>query len=493
MQLAQRLYEQGHITYMRTDSTIISTQAIKGAEDYIKSKYGNEYHKMRQFQTKNQSAQEAHEAIRPTDFKHLSAGEGSQESKIYQLIWQRALASQMAEANIERTEVIIALDKRPETLVAKGEVLRFDGYMKVYGGAKENVILPAVDKGDKLKLQSMEANETFSKPPARYNEASLVRKLEELGIGRPSTYAPTISVIQNRGYIEKIDLEGETRTLQVIRLQDGKITEEDKKDNYGADRSKLVPTSIAEVTTDFLVKYFPDIIDYHFTATIENSFDEIASGNEEWTKVIKDFYESFHPLVDKSESVSRQEVSQIRELGIDPKTKKLVFARFGKYGPMLQLGDNEDEAEKPQFAPLPAGSRLETIELSEALPMFELPRSVGKTPDGQEIITNIGRFGPYIKVGDKFVSIKPLDPHTITLEEALEVYGTKVKADLDKYITTFESGIKVVKGQYGPYITDGKKNAKIPKDTDPTTLTEKECKELLSKAPARKKFQRRKT
>jgi len=492
MQIAQRLYEAGHITYMRTDSTTLSTQAIKAAEDYIKANYGSQYHKMRQFKTKSQSAQEAHEAIRPTDFKRLSAGESSQDEKIYQLIWQRALSGQMAEANIERTEVIISLDKRPETLLAKGEVLKFDGYLKVYGGIKENVILPAVDKGDKLKLQSMEANETFSKPPARYNEASLVRKLEELGIGRPSTYAPTISVIQNRGYIEKTDLEGESRTLQVISLKNGEIKDEEKAENFGADRAKLIPTSIAEVTTDFLVKYFPNIVDYNFTASIEQNFDEIANGEEEWAKVIKDFYKTFHPLVDKSESVSRQEVSQIRELGTDPKTGKPVFARFGKYGPMLQLGDSEDDKEKIQFAPLPTGSRLETIELSDALPMFELPRSVGKTKDGLEIMANLGRFGPYIKVGDKFVSIKPLDPRTISLEEALELYTAKEKADIDKYITIFKSGIKVVKGQYGPYITDGKKNAKIPKDTDPASLTEKECQELLAKAPARKKFRRRK-
>jgi DNA topoisomerase-1 len=492
MQIAQRLYEAGHITYMRTDSTIISTQAIKAAEDYIKANFGNQYHKMRQFKTKNQSAQEAHEAIRPTDFKRLDAGEGSQDSKIYQLIWQRTLAGQMTEASIERTEVTIGIDKRPESLLAKGEVLKFDGFMKVYGGVKENVILPAVEKGDKLKLLSMEANETFSKPPARYNEAGLVRKLEELGIGRPSTYAPTISVIQNRGYIEKTDLEGESRAVQVIQLQKGEIKEEEKSENYGADRAKLVPTSIAEVTTDFLVKYFPSIIDYHFTASIEQDFDEIASGEEEWAKVIKDFYKTFHPLVDKSESVSRQEVSQIRELGTDPKSGKTVFARFGRYGPMLQLGDSEDDKEKIQFAPLPDGSRLETIELAEALPMFELPRVVGMTTDGKEIVANIGRFGPYIKVADKFVSIKPLDPHTITLEEAIELYGAKEKADIDKYIAIFKSGIKVVKGQYGPYITDGKKNAKIPKDTDPTSLTEKDCQELLAKAPARKKFRRRK-
>ncbi len=492
MQIAQRLYEAGYITYMRTDSTIISSQAIKAAEDYIKTNFGSQYHKMRQFKTKNQSAQEAHEAIRPTDFKRLTAGEGNQDAKIYQLIWQRALAGQMAEASIERTEVTIGLDKRPETLLAKGEVLKFDGFMKVYGGVKENIILPAVEKGDKLKLLSMEANETFAKPPARYNEAALVRKLEELGIGRPSTYAPTISVIQNRGYIEKTDLEGESRTVQVIRLENGEIKNEEKSENYGADRAKLVPTSIAEVTTDFLVKYFPTIIDYNFTASIEQDFDEIASGEEEWAGVIKGFYKTFHPLVDKSESVSRQEVSQIRELGKDPKTGKPIYARFGKYGPMLQLGDSEDDKEKIQFAPMPDGARLETIELAEALPMFELPRVVGNTPDGQEIIANLGRFGPYIKIGDKFVSIKPLDPHTITLEESLEIYSAKEKADKDKYIAIFKSGIKVVNGQYGPYITDGKKNAKIPKDTDPKTLTEKDCQELLAKAPARKKFRRRK-
>jgi len=490
MMLAQRLYENGHITYMRTDSTILSGFAINAAETFITKEYGDKYHQRRQFKTKNESAQEAHEAIRPTSFDKQHAGDDAQQQKLYNLIWQRALASQMAPAETEKTEVTIGLSNRSEKLIGKGEVLKFDGFMKVYGGVKDDTILPAVEKGQQLDLTNMSATQTFSRPPARYSEAALVKKLEELGIGRPSTYAPTISTIQAREYVEKTDLEGKERTVQTLTLENGTVTEEETAEITGADRNKLVPTHLAEVTTDFLTKYFPSIVDYDFTAKVEGQFDLVAEGKEKWNEMIADFYKDFHPLVAEVADVSRSEVSQAKELGIDPKTKKPVLARFGRYGPMLQRGATEDD-EKPTFAPLPANTTLETVTLEQALTMFELPRTVGTTEDGQEIKANIGRFGPYIQVDKTFVSIKPHDPFSITETEARELYKAKLEKDANKYIQEFDGGIKVVNGPYGPYITDGKKNAKIPKDVEPAKLTEAECKKLLDEAPAKKKFTRR--
>lgn len=493
MTLAQRLYEEGHITYMRTDSTILSSFALKAAEDFIKKNYGDNYHQLRQYKTKNESAQEAHEAIRPTDFTKLEAGSDEQQRKLYQLIWQRAIASQMAPAATEKTEVTIGISTRGEKLLAKGEILKFDGFLKVYGGGKDDTLLPPVQTGQQLPLASMTATETFSRPPARYSEAMLVKTLEELGIGRPSTYAPTISTIQTRGYVEKKDLEGVERTVQTITLAGDQITEETTTEVTGADRSKLVPTPIAEVTTDFLVKYFPRIVDYDFTATVEKEFDLIEEGKEEWRKVISEFYyQDFHPLIEKSEEATRAEVSQARELGIDPKTGKPIYARFGRFGPMLQRGETESD-EKPTFAPLPADTTIDTVTLEQALKMFELPRIVGTTEDGKEIKANIGRFGPYIQVEKTFVSIKPKSPFEITEAEARELYKAKLEQEANKYIQVFDSGIQVVNGPYGPYITDGKKNAKIPEGKDPKTLTEEECKKLLEEAPAKgRRFSRRK-
>ena len=490
MTLAQRLYESGQITYMRTDSTTLSGFAIHAAEEFITKEYGANYHQVRQYKTKNESAQEAHEAIRPTDFNRLAATGDDQQKKLYSLIWQRALASQMAPAQTEKTEVTIGISTRPEKLVGKGEVLKFDGFMKVYGGVKDDTILPPVEKGQQLTMSTMTAAETFTRPPARYSEAALVKKLEELGIGRPSTYAPTISTIQAREYVERKDLEGTERKVQSLTLVNGAVAEEETTEITGADRSKLVPTHLADVTTDFLVKYFPSVVDYDFTANVEEEFDKVAEGKEKWNKMIAEFYKGFHPLIEGAGGISRSEVSQARELGIDPKTKKPVLARFGRYGPMLQRGETESE-EKPAFAPLPAGTTLENVTLEQALNMFELPRVVGQTEDGKEIKANIGRFGPYIQVDKTFVSIKPHDPFSITLDEARELYKAKLEKDANKYIQEFKSGIKVVNGPYGPYITDGKKNAKIPSGTEPAKLTEEECKKLLDEAPARKRFARR--
>jgi DNA topoisomerase-1 len=487
MTLAQRLYESGHITYMRTDSTILSGQAIAAAGSYIKKVYGDKYHQVRQYKTKNASAQEAHEAIRPTSFTKTSAGDDNQQKKLYQLIWQRALASQMAPAKIERTEVTIEVSTQPEKFIAKGEVLDFDGFMKVYGGGKDDVLLPTVTVGQLLKDQSITATQTFSRAPARYSEAALVKKLEELGIGRPSTYAPTIHTVQVRGYVEKTDLEGKERDITEIRLEKGNISTETTSVITGADRNKLVPTGIADVVTDFLVKYFPSIVDYDFTAKVEADFDNIADGKETWEKMIGDFYKKFHPLVEKSADISRQEVSQARELGQDPKSKEPIVARYGRYGPMLQKGDITDETKKPAFAPLPAETTIDTVTLEQALEMFKLPRTVGKTADGQEMKANIGRFGPYVQVDKTFVSIKPLDPRTITEEEARTLYEEKLAKDAAKNINEFPSGIKVLNGPYGPYITDGKKNARIAKDQDPAKITEAEAKALLEAAPVKKR------
>ena len=494
MTLAQRLYEEGNITYMRTDSTILSGQAIKAAESFIKKNHGDNYHQVRQYKTKSQSAQEAHEAIRPTDFARLEAGADPQQQKLYQLIWQRALASQMAPAQTERTEITVGISTRSEKLLSKGEILKFDGFLKVYGGGKDDTLLPPVQNGQQLPLASMAATETFTRPAARFSEASLVKTLEELGIGRPSTYAPTISTVQTRGYVEKKDLEGVERTVQSLNLEKGQITEATTTEITGADRNKLVPTAVAEVTTDFLVKYFPSIVDYDFTATVEKSFDLVEEGQESWQKMIHAFYKDFHPLIAESEKASRSEVSQARELGADPKSGKPIVVRFGRYGPMLQRGETESE-EKPAFAPLPAGAEMDTVTLEQALKMFELPRLVGTTDDGKEIRANIGRFGPYIQIDKTFVSIKPKSPFDITEPEARELYKAKLEKDANKYIQVFKSGIQVVNGPYGPYITDGKKNAKIPKETEPSKLTEEECKKLLAEAPARgkRRFFRKKT
>lgn len=491
MTIAQQLYESGHITYMRTDSTTLSATARKAAEEYIVKTFGKEYHQHRQFQTKDGSAQEAHEAIRPTHFGRLAAGKDKGQEKLYQLIWQRAVASQMAPAQIDRTEMSVNISNRKEVFIAKGEVLRFDGYLKVYGGGKDDIILPEIAVGTKLDPGNITAAETFSRPPARFSEATLVRELEKLGIGRPSTYAPTISTIQSRGYVEKSDLQGQERAVEKIVLEANEITETKSTETYGADRSKLLPTPVAEVTTDFLVKHFASIVDYDFTAKVERDFDGIAEGKETWTHMIKDFYKDFHPLVGEAEEVSREESTQTRHLGDDPKTGKPIMARFGRYGPMLQLGETERE-DKPDFAPLPADTTLDSVTLEQALEMFKLPRLVGKTADGQDMKANIGRFGPYVQVGKLYVSIKPHDPMKITEDEARELYEAKLQQEKNKHIAEFPGGLKVLNGMYGPYITDGKKNVRIPKTTDPKTISAAQAKDMLAKAPAKKKFVRRK-
>ncbi len=496
MTVAQKLYEAGKITYMRTDSVNLSDLALGQAGNEIESRYGKEFVQIRKYKTKSSGAQEAHEAIRPTDLSQDSvSGDGGQE-KLYSLIWKRTIASQMAEAKLEKTTAKIDISTNKTQLVAKGEVVKFEGFLKVYfeGTDEENgddplskKMLPPIKVGQDLELDVMQGMETFSRPPARYTEASLVKKMEEMGIGRPSTYAPTISTIQDRGYVEKGDLEGRERNLQIFLLKNDAITDEIKTEVTGADKSKLLPTDIGNVVTDFLVKHFPKIVDYNFTVQVEEEFDSIAHGKQKWNKMIAEFYTPFRATVDAAADISREEAQQTRELGIDPESGKPVLVRVGRYGPMFQIGTKDDE-EKPRFASLPAGKKMDDVTLEEALELFKLPRIIGQTKDGEDIGANFGRFGPYIKFGTKFVSIKPDDPFTITLEKALELIEEKKKADKEKFIQTFEgSDIQVLKGQYGPYITDGKKNAKIPKDKKPEKLSLKECEELIASAPAKKK------
>lgn len=483
MSVAQKLYEAGKITYMRTDSLNLSESAINQAGEMIAEKYGKDYHESRRFKTKSAGAQEAHEAIRPTDFGTFEAGNDDREQKLYRLIWQRATASQMAPAQIEKTTVKIQPQAEVDPLLAKGETVVFAGFLLAYGDAKE-VLLPPLNEGDKIDLIELLASETFNRPPARYTEASLVKQLEEMGIGRPSTYAPTISTIQDREYVFKGDVEGEEREYKVLSLRDNKVDEKTDTEMAGKDSNKLIPTDIGKVVTDFLVKHFQHVIDYDFTKNMEESFDHIEDGKKQWQKVISDFYGPFHKTVEAGENVSRAEASQAREVGKDPKSGKPLLARFGRYGPMLQIGTVEDE-EKPQFASMPPGEKIETITLEAALKAFDLPRVVGKTEDGEEITANNGRFGPYVKVGSTFVSIKPESPFDITEEKARELIAAKKQADAEKYINRFDDNIDVLKGRFGPYITDGKKNAKIPKETDPKDITYEMAKELLEKAPAK--------
>lgn len=493
MTAAQRLYQAGKITYMRTDSVNLSKQALAAMSDYIQQEYGTEYHQFRTYKTKSASAQEAHEAIRPTDVRTVVGSDDSYEQKLYDLIRARALASQMAPAKLENTTITIAAPGDKHRWTAKGQVVLFDGYLKVYGAnKKEDALLPPLRVKDPLTLQEAHARQTFSRPPARYTEGSLVKKLEELGIGRPSTYATIISTIQARGYVVKGESEGTPRDVVDITLAGGTVSRTVEQENTGSDRGKLVPTPSGSVVSDFLENHFDQVVDYGFTARVEEDFDRIAAGKQVWYDMLHGFYGPFHKLIEGAGDISRAAAAQAREIGTDPASGKPIFARFGRFGPMLQLGATEDETEKPRFASMPKGARIETVTLEQALQAFKLPRNVGATEDGQEITANIGRFGPYIQVGKAFVSIKPLDPHDITEAEARKLYAEKLAKDAAKNIADFGT-IKVLQGPYGPYVTDGKKNARIPKDTDAHKLSEAEAKKLLAAAPAKKRGFRRKT
>jgi DNA topoisomerase I len=497
MVLAQRLYEAGKITYMRTDSLNLSQQAINQALSKITADYGQAYSQTRTYKTKSAGAQEAHEAIRPTNFNEAQAGADHQQQRLYELIWKRSLASQMADARLEKTQANIAISGTTESLIAKGEVILFDGFLKVYledsddEDTEDNKLLPPLIVGESLSMLSIEASQIFDRPKPRYTEASLVKKLEEEGIGRPSTYAPTISTIQDRGYVEKGDLEGAERQLIILRLKNDTISRQTKTEITGADKNKLVPTTIGTLVSDFLVKHVPKIVDYQFTANVEEEFDAIAEGKKAWNKMIADFYKPFHETVELTESVSRAEASQARDLGTDPKSGKPVIARLGRYGPMVQIGVAEDE-DKPKFASIPPGKKMETITLDDALTLFNLPRSLGDTDEGEEILANNGRFGPYIKFGTLYVSIKPDDPFTITREKALELIEAKKQAEAEKHIKSFKNNkIAILNGRFGPYISDGSKNVKVPKGTSPEELSLEDCKKLLDAAPSKKKVRKR--
>lgn len=493
MSSAQKLYQAGKITYMRTDSVNLSGQAIASAKDYIIGRYGPEYSHVRQFKTKSSSAQEAHEAIRPTDISTEKASTNEYDQKLYDLIRRRTLASQMAPAKLEKTTVTISISNNDRSFEAKGEIVLFDGFMKVYGtNQKETTILPVMQKGELLVLENATAKQSFARPPARYTEGSLVKKLEELGIGRPSTYATIIDTIQTRGYVVRGEGEGSAREVIVLTREKNAIKREIAIEKTGADKGKLVPTPAGELIAGFLNEHFTQIVDYDFTANVEEQFDQIASDKLARNAMLTSFYTPFHKLIEQSSDIDRRQVGGSREVGKHPKTGKIITARFGRYGPMLQLGSGEDN-EKPEFAPMPNGATIETVTLDQALTAFELPRLVGKTPDGQDIKANIGRFGPYIQIGKLFVSIKPEDPHAITLEKSLELYDAKLKAEAEKNIADFGDSIKILNGRFGPYVTDGSKNAKIPKGQDPKKITHDQAKELLASAPTvKRRFSRRK-
>ncbi|MDN3547906.1 type I DNA topoisomerase [Mucilaginibacter aquaedulcis] len=497
MQVAQRLYESGYITYMRTDSVNLSETALDAAQKEIVSAYGDKYHQLRKYKTKNASAQEAHEAIRPTYFNNHTIDGESAEKRLYELIWKRAIASQMSEAQFEKTTAKISISTRKEELTANGEVMKFDGFLKVYLESEdeeddtpqdgENAMLPPLTRGQRLALQEMSATERFSRPPARYTEASLVKKLEELGIGRPSTYAPTISTIQNRGYVVKEEREGKVRAFRVLTLKGDSIVKENKTENTGAERGKLFPTDIGAVVNDFLVQYFKDIVDFNFTASVEKQFDEIAQGLKEWTDMLHDFYNPFHKEVQDTIETADKATGE-RELGTHPESGKKISVRIGRYGPFVQVGEStteENKDEKPLYASLRNGQSIETISLEEALELFKLPKVVGEY-EGKVMKVAIGRFGPYISHNSAFVSLpKEIDPLDVTEEQAIELIEAKRKKDAEKLIKAFDEDpdVKVLNGRWGPYIEFGKLNVKIPKDKDPLTLTYEECKALADAMP----------
>lgn len=495
MMVAQRLYESGKITYMRTDSVNLSQLAIHTAKAEITGKYGENYLKIRNYTTKTKGAQEAHEAIRPTYISEHEIAGTAQEKRLYELIWKRTIASQMADAELEKTTVTIDISNAEGKFIASGEVLKFDGFLHVYlegtddeDAETESGLLPKLAVNEKLGMHETTATERFTQRPPRYTEASLVRKMEELGIGRPSTYAPTISTIQNREYVEKRNVEGEERTYNVLSLKNGKIRDTDKKEIVGADKNKLIPTDIGLVVNDFLVEYFPSIVDYNFTAKVEKDFDKIAEGKTQWNSLISDFYKAFHPIVEETSNMHTEHKAGERVLGTDPKTGRQVSVKIGKYGALAQIG-TPDEEEKPLFASLQKSQSIETITLEETLKLFELPRNLGLFRE-KDVVVGVGRFGPYVRHNNKFTSLpKGADPLEITLEEAIELIEAKEQQDREKIIKTFEEepDLQVLNGRYGPYIAFGKSNYKIPKGTKPEELSLDDCRRIIAENDKDKK------
>lgn len=496
MMLAQRLYESGFITYMRTDSVNLSDLALGTAKETILDTFGERYYKFRRYHTKSKGAQEAHEAIRPTYISHEEIEGSAQEKRLYELIRKRAIACQMADAELERTTISISVSGSTEKFVATGEVVVFDGFLQVYRESlddenekeSENGLLPPVSLKEQLTYKEITATERFTQRPPRYTEASLVRRLEELGIGRPSTYAPTIQTIQNRGYVEKGDREGVQRNYQVLTLTKRALKETVKEETAGADRGKLMPTDIGMVVNDFLMTYFPDVMDYNFTASVEKEFDAIAEGEMDWTKAIDKFYKVFHPIVETTATARTEHRLGERLLGADPATGEPVYVKIGRFGPMAQIGDAhalEAKGEKPRFATLRKGQSIETISLEEALKLFELPRTLGDWED-KTVVAAIGRFGPFVRWNGKFVSIpKELDPMTISLEEAIELIKAKQEKDVKNFIKAFEEepDMQILNGRFGPYISYKKKNYRIPKTVEqPAELTLADCKKLIEES-----------
>ena len=505
MMVAQRLYEAGHITYMRTDSVNLSSLAINTTKDEIVKTLGERYLHIRNYHTHTKGAQEAHEAIRPTYISHHEINASSQEKRLYELIWKRTIASQMSDAELEKTTATISVSGRKEHFVAVGEVLKFDGFLKVYmestddeGDAEGNdKMLPALAKGDVLTLSSVTATERFSQAPARYTEASLVRKLEELGIGRPSTYAPTISTIQQREYVEKGDRKGTERKYRMLTLHDGKIESGEKTELTGADKGKLLPTDIGVVVNDFLTEYFPDILNYNFTANVEQQFDDIAEGKTVWNDEIDHFYKLFHPVVESALALRLEHKVGERVLGTDPKSGRPVSVKIGRFGPLVQIGTPED-TEKPLFASLLKGQSMSTITLEEALKLFDLPRTLGDF-EGKTVVVGIGRFGPYIRHDGKYVSLpKEFTPQGVSLEDAIILIQQKREQESQRLIKKFDEDdeLELLNGRFGPYIAYKKKNYKLPKGSEPASLTFADCMKIVEdadKAPAKKKPARKKT
>jgi DNA topoisomerase-1 len=492
MAVAQKLYEAGRITYMRTDSTNLSGLALTKSREMIISEYGEKYSKTRQFKTKSKGAQEAHEAIRPAYLDQPATAGSQNEKKLYELIWKRTVASQMADAVIEKTSISIDMNNSPVTFQATGEVIKFDGFLRVYAESsdqenndEERYVIPPVVKGMPLSYENITATQKYTTPPPRYTEASLVKKLEELGIGRPSTYAPTISTIQNRGYVAREDRPGENRQIMVISLLKGKIKSTEKTEVAGKEKSKLFPQDIGMIVNDFLMENFSEIVDYHFTAEIEEQFDEIALGNLQWTKMIGKFYSPFHKTVTNTLE-KKERKTGVRVLGNHPETGEPVTVRMGRFGPVAQIGDAGNE-EKPRYASLSKSQLLETITMEEALNLFRLPRTLGEY-DGADMVIGIGKFGPYIRHKSKFYSLKKGvdDPYEVTFDRAVEVILEKNDSDSKKVLKDFDD-IKLLNGRYGPYIVKEKVNYRLPKGTDAEKLTKDDCIRIIENSDKTKK------
>ena len=489
MTIAQRLYESGQITYMRTDSTNLSGLCLGASKKLIIESMGEQYHQMRNFKTKAKGAQEAHEAIRPTYMDRQSIDAPSAERRLYELIWKRTIASQMAEAQFEKTTATISVSNSPYTFTATGEVLTFDGFLRVYRAStdEENEgqksLLPPLQCNQQLQYSEIQATERYTQRPNRYNEGSLVKKLEELGIGRPSTYAPTISTIQNRDYVVKEDSASQERTINVIKLKNGKMTDKMMHETYGSEKASLKPTDIGTVVNDFLIQYFPQVLDYNFTASIEKEFDDVAEGEKPWDGVIATFYKDFSPLIDKTMNEKQERKVGERILGTDPQSGRQVSVKIGRFGPVVQIGLASD-TDKPRFAQLQKGQSIDSITLDEALNLFALPRTLGEW-EGIPVAVNVGRFGPYIQVGKEFVSLPAtLDPLSVSLDEAIELVQQKRQFEQKRQIKTFDENpdVEILNGRYGPYIAMSGKNYKIPTGVDPASLDLAACMEIIEKA-----------